>query len=303
MSKLVVMIGISGSGKSTAAKKYIGTFGGIIVSRDKIRELLFGYTEETVKHYYNRGDVKKYEEEVTRVEHLLIKDGLKHGDVVVDATHLKLQYINKLKKKFHYVNHVYHYCDTPLDLAISRDLGRKRIVGESIIRRQYEDLQNLKRNFNFSPYIADITPIVQDPGKSPCILVDLDGTLALHTSGRSPFDWKRVGEDSVNRPVADFLKAIERENYPQVMIVSGRDESCRAETQQWLTKNQIDFDQLYMRPEKDQRPDYIIKEEIWRKIAENHFIEYIIDDRLQVTEHAERLGLFCFNVNQKMEDF
>lgn len=296
------MIGISGSGKSTAAKKYIGTFGGIIVSRDKLRELLFGYTEETVKHYYNRGDVKKYEEEVTRVEHLLIKDGLKHGDVVVDATHLKLQYINKLKKKFHYVNHVYHYCDTPLDLAISRDLGRKRIVGESIIRRQYEDLQNLKRNFNFSPYIADITPIVQDPNKPSCILVDLDGTLALHTSGRSPFDWKRVGEDSVNIPVLDLINTYSSSS-TEIFIVSGRDSVCREECIKWLKDKGVFFQKLYMRPEKDQRPDYIIKEEIWREIAKDHYIEYIIDDRTQVVEHAVRLGLFVYDVNQTKEEF
>lgn len=303
MGKLIVMIGISGSGKSTAAKKYLGTFGGTIVNRDKIRELLFGYTEETVKHYYNRSDLKACESRVTEVEHLLIKDGLKKGDVVVDATHLKLQYINQLKKKFHYVNHQYHLIDTPVDIAISRDLARTRSIGESIIKRQHEDLQNLKKVFNFATYVADVTPIVQYSGKTPCVLIDLDGTLALHTSGRNPFDWSRVAEDSLNLKVAEVMDALTNNREHKIYIVSGRDAICRELCEQWLDRNGVEYDALFMRAEKDSRPDYVIKEEIWRELAKDHYIDFIIDDRLQVVEHAERLGLFCFNVNQKMEDF
>lgn len=63
MSKIILTIGISGSGKSTWAhtqwkKDPLNT---IIVNRDKIRELLFGYTEISVSSLYSRKDLRKLE--------------------------------------------------------------------------------------------------------------------------------------------------------------------------------------------------------------------------------------------------
>lgn len=61
-----------------------------LVNRDKIRELLFGYTEETISEYYNRPDLSKLEKQVTIYEDTLIHEGLNlDKTVVVDATHLE----------------------------------------------------------------------------------------------------------------------------------------------------------------------------------------------------------------------
>ena len=52
--KLMVLVGISGCGKSTFAKRQYESDpkNHLIVNRDKIRELLFGYTESTINDYY-----------------------------------------------------------------------------------------------------------------------------------------------------------------------------------------------------------------------------------------------------------
>ena len=40
------------------------------------------------------------------------------------------------------------------------------------------------------------------------VIVDIDGTLALRTGDRSPFDWHRVGEDTPNPPVIELVQLI-----------------------------------------------------------------------------------------------
>jgi len=52
MAKITLMVGISGSGKSTKAKEISEKTGALIVNRDKLREMLFGYTEQNIASYY-----------------------------------------------------------------------------------------------------------------------------------------------------------------------------------------------------------------------------------------------------------
>ena len=145
MNKLIICVGVSNSGKSTFAsttvkhnpEKYV------IVNRDKIRELLYGYTEETISEYYLRDDLNKLEKQVTAYEDILIKQGLSIGkDVIVDATHLKAKYIDRFK--FFNVDTEIKYFDIDLKEAIDRDSKRIRKVGEDIIKRQYDQYNNLK---------------------------------------------------------------------------------------------------------------------------------------------------------------
>ena len=98
--ELIILCGISGSGKSSFAKFLFDSnpqkF--TIVNRDKIRELIFGYTEDSIVHYWTKTDVHKYEKEVTEYEDVLIYEGLNKGKtVIVDATHLKRSYLERFK--------------------------------------------------------------------------------------------------------------------------------------------------------------------------------------------------------------
>ena len=115
---------------------------------------------------------------------------------------------------------------------------------------------------------------------------------------RGTFDWDKVDRDSINLIVAeqvDFHRTLGR----RIIVVTGRDESCREMTEEWLSFYEIKFDDIFMRPKDDFRKDTIIKREIYNNhIKDKYNVICIYDDRLQVLDMWYELGLFTFNVNQ-----
>jgi hypothetical protein len=129
------------------------------------------------------------------------------------------------------------------------------------------------------------------------VLVDIDGTLALRTGDRSPYDWDRVGEDEPNPPVIELVRTIRAADQHRIILMSGRDESCRRQTEMWLDAQLVPFDELHMRTEKDNRKDSIVKEELYRRHVEGRYeVAFVIDDRNQVVAMWRGLGLSCFQV-------
>jgi hypothetical protein len=66
----------------------------------------------------------------------------------------------------------------------------------------------------------------------------------------------------------------------------------------WLDVNGINYEWILMREEADKRADYIVKEEMWKKICNDYYIEAMFDDRNQVVNHARKLGFNVFQVNE-----
>jgi hypothetical protein len=139
-----------------------------------------------------------------------------------------------------------------------------------------------------------------------CFIFDIDGTLAL-MKDRGPFDWKKVGQDGVNKPVEITYKMIScaitdlvlqrRRSAVKMFIFSGRDSSCREQTRKWLKKNNLKYDKLYMRPEGDMRKDSIVKKELFEKhISGKYSVIAVFDDRQQVVDMWREMGLACFQV-------
>lgn len=288
--KLIVLAGISGSGKSSYAAELVQEHPHkyALVNRDKIRELLFGYTEETIVNYHKRPDLGKLEKQVTLYEDTLIHEGLNlDKTVIVDATHLKKEYLERFK--FWNVPIRYVYFDTPIKVAIERDSTRNRRVGEEVIKRQFEAYSKLERIKDYEPITFE-----NDESKPTCFLIDLDGTLA-HMSGRSAFEWIRVGEDSIDKSVKTIVNSIGY--HSKVFICTGRDGVCLKETTDWLIENRVSYDHIFIRREKDQRPDWVVKEEIWREISKDFYIAGLVDDRNQVVRRARALGLKVFQVD------
>lgn len=128
------------------------------------------------------------------------------------------------------------------------------------------------------------------------ILVDIDGTLALRTGDRSPFDWHRVGEDTPNPPVIELVQLIHAAGRHRIILMSGRDEVCRRQTEMWLDAQQVPFDELYMRAPKDNRKDNIVKRELHDKhVAGRYEVAFVIDDRDQVVRMwRDELSLTVF---------
>ena len=142
--------------------------------------------------------------------------------------------------------------------------------------------------------IKTTNPITQDKSLPKAIIVDIDGTLA-HMKDRSPFDWDRVGEDDCDETIKDIVNSYD--NIGHVIVMSGRDGSCRAITEQWLNDNNIKYDLLLMRAENDNRKDVIIKKELFdNHIKDKYYIDYILDDRLQTVNMWRSIGLKCLQV-------
>lgn len=293
-----ILVGISGSGKSTYAhsKWKENPLNTLIVNRDKIRELLYGYTEENVSEYYSRPDLGKLEKQVTIYEDTLIHDGLNHGkSVIIDATNLRREYIERFK--FWNVPTEVKFFQTDLRTALIRDSYRTRSVGQEVIKKQFNLFNSIKScTFDFS-----ITTFNNPYSLKQCYIVDIDGTVAEKGS-RNPFDWKRVGEDTAIRDVHSMVYDLaQNDEGVEIIFCSGRDEICREETQNWLNHHFKSVGQvfkLYMRKNKDMRPDWIVKEELWAQIVkEGYHIVSLIDDRNQVCRRARAIGLTVAQVD------
>src|SRR5699024_3291866 len=126
-------------------------------------------------------------------------------------------------------------------------------------------------------------------GNQQVVVVDIDGTLALHVD-RSPYDYTRVSTDAPNEPIVQLVRSL-KDDY-RIVYVSGRKDSCREDTVAWLEKH-VDVDgDLLMRRADDDRPDYIVKNEIYDEcIIPNCNIAFAIDDRDQVVRHVRNRGI------------
>lgn len=293
--KLIITIGCSNSGKSTYAhSQWLSSPEKIIiVNRDKIRELLFGYTESNILDYYQRKDLNKLEKQVSKYEDTLIHEGLtENKTVIVDATHLDVKYIERYK--FWNVTVELKFFDITLKEAFARNMCRIRKVDEDIIKKQYNRYIQIRKDFENNQGFSSLN-FVNNSDLEPCYLVDIDGTLA-HMIDRNPYDWKKVDEDYADFSVKRVVNSLAQSHKVKVFICTGRDGSCLDKTIKWLDNHNIYYDKIFIRKEGDMRPDWVIKEEIWRQIAKDNFITGLIDDRLQVVRRARALGLKVFNV-------
>jgi hypothetical protein len=191
--------------------------------------------------------------------------------------------------------------------CVRRDAERagrgERAVGEEVIRDLHARFLASGRGLPaaaLAPKQAGSTGpgYRPDPSLPVAWLVDVDGTLALMSTaagGRSPFEWHRVGEDAPNQAVVDLVRALDAE--ATIVVMSGRDESCRALTEQWLVMHGVPFEALFMRPAGDSRKDSIVKRELFdRHVAPRWAVRGVIDDRRQVVEMWRGMGLMCAQV-------
>jgi hypothetical protein len=111
------------------------------------------------------------------------------------------------------------------------------------------------------------------------VLVDVDGTLAIR-GNRSPFDWSRVGEDQPNPAVVELVQTIAAAGRHRIVVMSGRKEQCRRQTEMWLDAQGVEFAELILRAERDDRPDHKTKADLYRRfVAPRYEVAFVIDDR------------------------
>lgn len=298
--QLIYTRGLPGSSKSTWAKQFVlDNPNWKRINMDELR-LMFSASDRLSK------DAEKF---MKKMRDMLIIEALKDGkNVISDNTHLSpksIEHIKQLVSKFNKDNNSNvkvtekSFLDVPLEECIRRDLIRPNSVGERVIKKMHRD---------FIAKETEFTPLVQDKNLPKILLVDIDGTVASHIGIRSPFDWKRVGEDLPKENVIAIIKVLS-DKY-KIVFFSGRDSVCRNETIEWIDKHfgwtyafMGDY-LLFMREQNDNRKDSIVKEEMFNKyIRDKYFVEGVFDDRLQVCRVWHKLGVQLFRVGDPDSDF
>lgn len=299
--RLTCMRGYSGSGKSTRAADIAKETGAVIVNRDYLRKMLLGE--------WWTGNLKD-EEAVTIAEHNLVGDFLTAGnDVIVDATHLNPRYLREWAKLATKLGADFEVVDvtTPvhacIDLDALRGMRGERAVGKDVILQQAKRFPMKNWPTITAKPPLEIVPVAEVADVNDAIIVDIDGTLAHNTGGRSPYDYTRVGEDTPDDFIIRLVNIFYDNNLAEVFVVSGRDDTCFSDTYAWLKGNHVRFDTLLMRPAdaKDDRgnklPDYIVKYNLFNEhIRGKYNVRYVLDDRQQVVDMWRKLGLKCLQV-------
>ena len=291
---VIITVGIPGSGKTTWSKGKVKEDPSFVrVNRDDFRFML-----KNAPFLENKGEL---------LINGLVKESVRKSllggfNVIIDATHVKKTYINDMVKDLNDLANIeFKLFDTDIDTCIERDLRRDREVGEKVIRAMWENLELLKGDFDFKPikqHKKSIPDYTRDwiEGLPSAIIFDVDGTLAHFGDRRGPFDWKSVEVDAVDDIISRQFK-MHKKYGDTIIVVSGRDESCKEETLAWLKKYGMFPDEIFMRPKGDYRKDSLIKKEIYENHLKGKYnIVLIYDDRDQVVKVWRDLGLKCLQV-------
>ncbi|GAA2577776.1 AAA family ATPase [Microbacterium binotii] len=288
--------GLPGSGKSTYAKQWVqeDPEHRVRVNRDDIRAMLYATTDKKLS--------PEQESHVSAVEKSIARAALQDGlHVIIDATNLNPRFIRAWLNMGYEVR----FIDFPvaLDEAIARNAARENPIPEQAIRTMHKRF-TIDGDLPPAPVArrASIRHYTQDWNLPSVVMVDIDGTLAHNASGRSFYDMTRVGEDTLDANIAAIVNAIEETH--RVILMSGRDETARADTVEWLAKNGVRYDHLFMRAAGDTRRDDVVKASLFDLHVRPRFnVLGVIDDRPQVCRMWRAMGLTTLQVGDPSFEF
>lgn len=135
--------------------------------------------------------------------------------------------------------------------------------------------------------------------KPRAVICDLDGTLSLFEKQdkssayyRNPYDASTCDNDLLNSAVKYVLDACDN-----VILLSGREEKYRPQTELFLDKHEIARVGLFMRSTGDFRKDSIVKQELYNThVKDKYYVLFVLDDRDQEVKMWREIGLTCFQV-------
>jgi len=297
MPKLIMTRGLPASGKSTWAKEQVIASGGRTkrVNKDDLRAMI----DNSVWSKQNEKNILAVRDYITK-HYLLLGN-----DVIVDDTNLTPNHEKRLSEIAWETGAIFEiksFLDVPLATCILRNAQRVNPVPETAIRSMYKSFVKPKAK------IAEYVKPPYNPDLPNCIIVDIDGTLA-HMNGRSPYDYSQVHTDVVDENVAQLVRKYAQRDImfetpdTYIIIVSGRDDTCKDETLKWLADNNIPFDEFYMRDhtlvdEKGNKlDDTVIKKNIYEDMIKPRFnVRFVLDDRDRVVKMWRKAGLKVLQV-------
>jgi|WetSurSiteA1Bulk_404760.scaffolds.fasta_scaffold00048_31 predicted kinase len=276
--EFVICKGLPGSGKTTWAKTQVQLHKYTRVNRDDLREMVFN------KH---SPFSKEKENVIIALRDMNITYLLSNGkNVINDDTNLNPGTFNSQVELGEAVGaevKVQDFTDVPLSVCLARNNYRISPVPDKVIVGM------------FYKHIWNRKDMLTDRKLEDAIVVDMDGTLTI-TDQRNPYG-PGCEDDPPNTPVLELVHTLQ-EKY-KIVVVSGRDNKYYQPTSFWLSKNNIKFDNLFLRDNGDTDKDCIVKRNIYFKhIYENYRVVFVLDDRNQTVEGWRELGLPCFQVRE-----
>lgn len=308
MNKMIIMRGLPASGKSTWARKWVDEAPRTRarLNRDDLRQMMHG----------GFWDGKYTESQIFAVETGAAQSLLESGkDVVIDDTNLSNRTVRAfmvIAQKAGAEVEFQDFTDVPLETCIERDgkrydgANQLAVVGPEVIRGMHQRFLKGKPHPLPVPEIhggglPEVEPYRNDPDLPAAILVDMDGTMAK-LNGRGPYDETRVHLDLPNEAV---VRAV-YEAYlggSRIIVMSGRTQGCMQETLEWIATHlsipyDVPIEGLHMRSVGDNRPDSIVKAELFDKYVRGKYnVRYVLDDRDSVVALWRSMGLTCFQVD------
>ena len=295
---LAITRGLPGSGKTTLALQWVhdDPANRARVNRDELRMALYGrYTGLTYQQ----------EQAVTVAQQSAVEALLRGGkSVIVDDTNLKLRNARAWADLAVRVGVPLEVVDVTTDVrtCLAQDDARRqrcdRSVGAEVIldfaKRYPQPWPEVKPTPRKAG--SDPEPYVPDTSKPKAWVLDIDGTIAK-MNGRGPHDYHLVHTDLPIKPVLRLAELIWHAG-DDIVVLSGRKDSCREQTEAWLRQNlNAYFVGPYMREAEDNRPDYIVKAELFAAHVAPHWnVQGCIDDRNQVVNLWRSMGLMCAQV-------
>lgn len=144
------------------------------------------------------------------------------------------------------------------------------------------------------------------------IVCDIDGTLTkvgdrLKCLKQSPKDWDsfyaRCGEDKPNQKIINLVEDLNRYPRNDVLLLTGRRESCSSATRLWLNTNApgLYCSPILFRENDDRRHDTEVKPELlstylWGHSLEQDAVDFILEDRTSMVKKWRELGYTCLQV-------
>lgn len=141
-------------------------------------------------------------------------------------------------------------------------------------------------------------------------IFDIDGTLAdathrlHHILGKEKKDWDawdaETDGDSPIVPIVGILQALYDHGH-YIMLLTGRNERVREQTEKWLADHNIHYHWLIMRPHGDHRDDNIVKVELLYQFLEDHpeqHPETIFEDRRRLVVAFREEGFHVCQVDE-----
>lgn len=134
--------------------------------------------------------------------------------------------------------------------------------------------------------------------KPKAVIFDVDGTLCDVTGIRYLLDgetrnFHAFHVESTGCPTHPHVAALTHALKPEIkrLVVTARKWRYYTHTLWWMLLNNVKFDAIYMRGDKDDRKDAIVKQEILDNINKYYDVVFAIDDNPNVIEVWKRNGI------------